>query len=92
MPSTHYNATGDLLRDLAMPLGWSEHFRTLLARIEAADTPINCLLAQERAEGVVEGLELAKAREAAIIERLYVLVAEVAAARLLQLQPDPGGR
>lgn len=85
----HYQASGDLLPRLSLPSGWSDHFRVLLARIEAADTPVNCLLAQERAEGVIEGLELAKAREADAIERLYLLIERVAAHRLGQLGAGP---
>lgn len=83
-----YRHTGDLLPGLVLPAGWADQFRTLLARIEGADTPVNCLLAQVRAEGVVEGLELAKARDAATLERLYLLIAEVAVMRLGQLERD----
>lgn len=85
-----YRRSGDLLPGLSMPAGWAEVFRQLLQRIERADTPINCLLAQERAEGVVEGLELAVARDALTIERLFVLISEVAIARLQQLEADSG--
>lgn len=46
-----YRNTGDLLPGLVLPDGWADQFRKLLARIENADTPVNCLLAQERAEG-----------------------------------------
>lgn len=85
-----YRNTGDLLPGLVMPQGWPEHFRKLLARIENADTPVNCLLAQERAEGVVEGLELADARDAETLERLYLLIAGAASVRLQQIGSDGG--
>lgn len=89
--SERYRNSGDLLPGLVLPAGWADRFRTLLARIESADTPVNCLLAQERAEGVVEGLELAKARDESTLERLYLLIGGAASARLQQLGPDPGG-
>lgn len=89
--SERYRNTGDLLPGLVLPDGWADQFRKLLARIESADTPVNCLLAQERAEGVVEGLELAKARDSATVERLYLLIASDASMRLQQLGPDPSG-
>ncbi|WP_210669016.1 hypothetical protein [Pseudomonas protegens] len=83
--SERYRNTGDLLPGLVLPDGWADQFRKLLARIENADTPVNCLLAQERAEGVVEGLELAKARDADALERLYLLIAGAASMRLQQI-------
>lgn len=89
--SERYRNAGDLLPGLVLPDGWADQFRKLLARIESADTPVNCLLAQERAEGVVEGLELAKARDADTLERLYLLIAGAASVRLQQLGQDTGG-
>jgi len=87
-----YGHSGALLPGLVLPAGWPDELRKLLARIECADTPVNCLIAQAFAEGVVQGLELAKAREADVLERLYLLIADVAAARLLQLEPGAAGR
>ena len=89
---TYQKGRGDLLPNLVLPPGWADHIRKLLARIEDADSPVNCLLAQERAEGVVEGLELAVARDAATIERLYLLIAGAALVRLEQLQADSAGQ
>ncbi len=89
--SERYRHSGDLLPGLVLPDGWADQFRKLLARIENADTPVNCLLAQERAEGLVDGLELAKARDAATLERLYLLFAGAASVRLQQLEPDSSG-
>ncbi|HGY3554922.1 TPA: hypothetical protein ACNVV3_000916 [Pseudomonas putida] len=78
----------ELIPGLVLPAGWATELRKLLARIEDADTAVNCLLAQERAEGVVQGLELAKAQDSATIERLYLLIAGAAQNRLQQLEDD----
>lgn len=86
-----YQDTGDLLPGLVLPVGWPDALRKLLVRIERADTPVNCLIAQAFAEGVVQGLELAKAREAAVLERLYQLIDDVTATRLQQLEPGAEG-
>lgn len=85
-----YRHSGDLLPGLVLPSGWADQVRKLLARIENADTPVNCLLAQERAEGVIEGLELARARDSATLERLFLLIAGAASVRLQQLERDSG--
>lgn len=39
---------------------------------------MDCLLAQERAEGVVQGLELAQAQPISTTERLYILIEDAA--------------
>lgn len=83
-----YHNSGDLLPGLVLPAGWADELRKLLARIEQADTPVNCLIAQAFAEGVVQGLELAKAREADVLERLYMVIAAAASARLRRLECD----
>ena len=80
-----YHNSGDLLPGLVLPAGWPDELRKLLARIEQAGTPVNCLIAQAFAEGVVQGLELARAREADVLERLYLLIADVATARCRQM-------
>lgn len=87
----HYQDSGDLLPGLVMPNGWADFFRKLLIRIERADTPVNCLLAEEHAYGVVEGWEMAKARDASTLERLCVLIARVSEERMRQLERDAEG-
>lgn len=77
-----------LAPDLVLPPGWASELRKLLARIKNADSAINCLLAQERAEGVVQGIELAKARDPLTIERLYLLIADTGQARMQQLDAE----
>lgn len=76
----------ELFPGLVLPAGWTTELRKLLMRIENAKTTDDCALAQERAIGVVIGLELAKARDPATIEQLYLLVASVVQARLNQLK------
>ena len=80
----------DPLGDLKLPNDWTAHFRKLLARIEAADTAFNCMLAQERAEGVVEGFEISQARDAQTIERLYLIVENAGTERLARLEAGAG--
>ncbi|MFO3721706.1 hypothetical protein [Pseudomonas sp. HLMP] len=76
------------LARLLLPAGWAAELTKLLMRIEDASTPMNCLMAQERVEGVIQGLELARALDMATIERLYLLTANAADGRLRQLQYD----
>lgn len=78
----------ELIPGLVLPAGWATHLRKLLARIEDADTAVNCLLAQERAEGVVQGIELANARDSQTIERLYLLISGATEVRLRQLEDE----
>ncbi|WP_447902221.1 hypothetical protein [Pseudomonas serbica] len=78
----------ELIPGLVLPAGWASELRKLLARIEDADSAVNCFLAQERAEGVVQGIELAKARDPGTIERLYLLITDTGQARLQQLEQE----
>ncbi|MFP5426345.1 MAG: hypothetical protein ACLGJA_10865 [Gammaproteobacteria bacterium] len=52
---------------------------------------MNILLAQERAEGMVECLELLKKLDAEQIERLYLLIGHTAAQRFGELERQAGG-
>lgn len=78
----------ELIPGLVLPASWVTELRELLARIEDADSAVNCLLAQERAEGVVQGIELVKARDPGTIERLFLLIADTGQARLQQLEAE----
>lgn len=78
----------ELIPGLVLPAGWASELRKLLGRIEDADSAVNCLIAQERAEGVVQGIALAKARDPETIERLSLLIADTGQARLQQLEQD----
>ncbi|ODB39981.1 hypothetical protein A9L43_15185 [Pseudomonas mosselii] len=59
--------------------------RRRLAQIETADSAVNCLIAQARAESLVEALEVLKAIPAQAIERLYSLVEHSTQARLAEI-------
>lgn len=78
-------APGELVPGLVLPPAIHGELRQLLARIEAAgaaEYPRACA----RAEGVVRGLEVGQVLEQARIERLYLLIEDVATARALELE------
>lgn len=79
-------APGELVPGLILPTAIHGALRQLLARIEAAGSAAECQRAQDRAEGVVYGLELGKVLEAERLERLYVLIEDAATARVLELE------
>lgn len=79
----------ELLPGLVLPPAYHGVFRKRLAEVEAAGSAVNCLIAQARAEGLVEGLETVTQEIAAQhIERLYLLIENAATARLLELERD----
>lgn len=88
MARRYGNGVGDLAPGLVLPADYQKGLRKLLARIEDASSATNCLLAQERAAGVVDGLEMSKALLPGVIERLHVLVDDAASARLLELEAE----
>lgn len=77
---------GALVPGLVMPSVLEVEIRKELLRIEKADTPVNCLILQAGTEGLVKALELLKAVPAPDVENLYVLIDNVAKARLLELE------
>lgn len=77
---------GELVRGLVMPPVIEVELRKELARIERADTLVNCMILQAGTEALVKALELLKAIPAADVERLYVLIDNVAKARMLELE------
>lgn len=58
-----------------------------LARLGRAADLHALELAQERAEGFIEGMEAARALTPATVEALFVAVEDAAAARRLELKP-----
>ncbi len=58
--------------------------------VATAASAANCLIAQARAEGMVEALELLKALEQQQVERLYLLIEQATTARLLELEQGSG--
>lgn len=81
----------ELVPGLIVPAGYHGIFRKRLAEVGVAISVSTCLIAQARAEGLVEALEtLTQGIAAQHIERLYVLIEDAAMARLVELQPDAG--
>ena len=59
--------------------------RKRVAEIEVSETATNCLIAQARAESLVEAMEVLEAIPTAAIERLYLMIFHSAEARLAEL-------
>ncbi|WP_368491847.1 hypothetical protein [Pseudomonas sp. Hg5Tf] len=83
-------SNGELLPGLVLPPTYHGTLRKRLTEISVAVSVSNCLIAQARAEGLVEALELLKALELQQIERLYLLIEQTTMARLSELQQDSG--
>lgn len=61
MPQRYRFPSGELAPGLVLPPDIQRHLRLALAAIEAADSPVNCLIAPAKAEGVCLGLEMGHA-------------------------------
>lgn len=81
----------ELIPGITLPPVIHGRLRQLLAQLNVADTVVNILLAQERAEGMVECLELLKKLDAEQIERLYLLIGHTAAQRFGELERQADG-
>ncbi|EKT4479893.1 hypothetical protein QEL91_005665 [Pseudomonas putida] len=78
-----------MLATVVLPAAYDAALRRRLADIDKADSAVNGLIAQARAEGMVECLEtLTHGIPANHIERLYLLIEDATTARLLQLERD----
>lgn len=77
--------SGEFLPGIIMPPEIHGLLRRRLAQIEIAESTVNCLIAQARAESLVEALEVLKAIPAQAIERLYNLVEHSTQARLAEI-------
>lgn len=79
----------ELVPGLVLPPAYHALFRRRLAEVEAAGSAVNCLIAQARAESLVEALEAVTHGIAALhIERLYLLIEDAATARLAELERE----
>lgn len=77
----------EIVPGLVLPAPFQDTFRKRLIEVQTAGSAVNCLIAQARAEGLVEALETVTHGITAIhIERLYLLVDDAAAARLAALR------
>lgn len=77
----------ELLPGLVLPPAYHGTLRKRLAEVGTASSATNCLIAQARAEGLVEALEtVTHGINPVHIERLYLLIEQAATARLQELQ------
>ncbi|MCE0923305.1 hypothetical protein LU673_25360 [Pseudomonas alloputida] len=72
---------------LVLPAAYEAALRRRLLEIDRASSAANCLIAQARAEGMVECLEtVTHGIPAGHIERLYLMIEQATTARLLELE------
>ncbi|RRW59526.1 hypothetical protein EGJ51_17975 [Pseudomonas fulva] len=90
MRRTYRNGVGELAPGLVLPSSYQKTLRDGLANIEEANSPANTEGARREAIGIVKGLELARALDPDQIERLYMLIENIASARYLELERDAG--
>ncbi|MCE0931622.1 hypothetical protein [Pseudomonas monteilii] len=76
---------GEFLPGIVMPPEIHGLLRKRLTEIDCCDTAVNCLIAQARAESLVEALEVLKAVSADAIERLYLVIESTTKSRLTEL-------
>ena len=79
---------GELVPGLVLPPEIQRRLRMLLASIEAANSPVNCLIAQANAQGACLGLDMGHVLPRSDIERIEILVDNVACQRLAELAGD----
>lgn len=80
--------SGELAPGLVLPSDIQRRMRLALASIEAANSPVNCLIAQATAQGVCLGLDMGHVLARHDIERMEILVDNVASQRLAELACD----
>lgn len=71
-----------------LPPEIQQGLRLLLASIEAASSPVDCLIAQANAQGACLGLNMGRVLGRSDIERLEILVDNIASQRLAELAGD----
>lgn len=79
---------GELVPGLVLPTEIQRRLRLLLASIEAANSPVNCLIAQANAQGACLGLDMGHVLLRSDIERVEILVDNVASQLLAELAGD----
>ena len=75
----------DYLDDVSLPPLIRVQVATYLSRIERAADPLALSLAVERAEGFVEGVEAARALNAATIEALFLAIDTIGNTRRVEM-------
>lgn len=88
MPQRYRFPSRELAPGLVLPPEIQKRLRLALASIESADSPVNCLIAQAKAEGVCLGLDMGHVLARSDIERVEILVDNVASLRLAELAGD----
>lgn len=88
MPQRYRFPCGELAPNLVLPPDIQRRLRVALASIEVADSPVNCLIAQAKAEGICLGLDIGQVLARHDIQRLEILVDNVACLRLAELAGD----
>ena len=88
MPQRYRLPSGELAPGLLLPPEIQRRLRQLLANIEAANSPVNCMIAQANAQGACLGLDMGQVLARSTIERLEILVDNVASERLAELAGD----
>lgn len=74
------------LADITMPDAVLDTLKRRLTAIEQSENTLSVHLARERAQGVVEALEVLKVLKPADIETLYLRVEEAAFSRITALR------
>lgn len=85
MTSREGNERNDPFAGLRMPSEVLEHLRRRLTAIENSTDTLSVHLACERAQGVIEALEVLKVLKPTDIEALYLVVEDAVQARLKAL-------
>jgi len=80
--------SGELAPGLVLPPDIQWRMRLALALIEAANSPVNCLIAQATAHGVCLGLDMGHVLARPDIERMEILADNAASQRLAELASD----
>lgn len=88
MPQRYRLPCGELAPGLLLPPDIQRRLRLALASIETACSPVNCLIAQANAHGVCIGLDMGRVLARSDIERIEILVDNVARERLAELAED----
>lgn len=88
MHRRYRSPNGELAPGLVLPSEIQRGLRLALASIEAANSPVNCLIAQATAQGVCLGLDMGHVLARTDIEQVEILVDNVASQRLAELAFD----
>ena len=83
-------SAGELAPGLVLPPEIQRRLRLVLGSIEAASSPVNCLIAQATAQGVCLGLDLGHVLAQCDIERVEILIDNTANQRMAELADDTG--